>query len=167
MNKFKIGDLVKIGNVKGSQYSQDEMYKFKGCFGRITKRHPDAEYPQLVKIEGTDHWWFDENILTPFFDNRRYIDAFLAGESVEVEREPGLWMKIAYLVPEDSGLRMRLAKSEEALAIEKEIDVLKENVVDLEKQKNDIIKQKNDIISRIKNQKSRISRREKKLKTLS
>ena len=160
MNKFKIGDLVKIGNVKGSQYSQDEMYKFKGCFGRITKRHPVAEFTHLVKIEGTDHWWFDENILTPFVDNRRYIDAFLAGESVEVEREPGLWMKIGYLVPEYAGMRMRLAKSEEALAIEKEIDVLKENVVDLEKQKN-------DIISRIKNQKSRISRREKKLKMLS
>ena len=69
-------------------------------------------------------------------------------------------MRIAYLVPEYSGLRMRLAKSEEALAIEKEIDVLKENVVDLEKQKN-------DIISIIKAHKSRISRREKKLKTLS
>ena len=161
MNKFEIGDLVKIGNVKGSQYSVEEMYKFKGCFGRIIERHQDTEeYPQLVKIEGTDHWWFDENILTPFVDNRRYIDAFLAGESVEVEREPGLWVRIAALVPKDSGLRMRLAKSEEALAIEKEIDVLKENVVDLEKQKN-------DIISRIKNQKSRISRREKKLKTLS
>ena len=160
MNKFEIGDLVKIGNVKGSLYSVDEMYKFKGRVGRIIERHPGAEYPQLVKIEGADQWWFDENILTPFFDNRRYIDAFLAGESVELEREPGLWVRIAALVPKDSGLRMRLAKSEEALAIEKEIDVLKENVVDLEKQKN-------DIISRIKNQKSRISRREKKLKTLS
>ena len=160
MNKFEIGDLVGIGNVKGSQYSVDEMYKFKGRVGRIIERHQDAEFPQLVKIEDTNGWWFDENILTPFFDNQRYIDAFLAGESVEVEREPGLWVRIAYLVPEDSGLRMRLAKSEEALAIEKEIDVLKENVVDLEKQKN-------DIISRIKNQKSRISRLEKKLKTLS
>ena len=160
MNKFEIGDLVGIGNVKGSQYSVDEMYKFKGRVGRIIERHQDAEFPQLVKIEDTNGWWFDENILTPFFDNQRYIDAFLAGESVEVEREPGLWVRIAYLVPEDSGLRMRLAKSEEALAIEKEIDVLKENVVDLEKQKN-------DIISRIKNQKSEISRLEKKLKTLS
>lgn len=160
MNKFEIGDLVKIGNVKGSRYSVDEMYKFKGHVGRIIKRHPDAEYPQLVKIEDTDDWWFDENILTPFFDNRRYIDAFLSGESVEVERDPGIWMRITYLVPEDSGLRMRLAKSEEASAIEKEIYVLKESVVDLEKQKN-------DIISRIKNQKSRISRLEEKLKTLS
>lgn len=160
MNKFEIGDLVKIGNVKGSQYSVDDMHKFKGRVGRIIERHQDAEFPQLVKIEDTDGWWFDENILTPFFDNRRYIDAFLAGESVEVERVPGIWMRITYLVPEDSGRRMRLAKSEEALAIEKELDVLKENVVDLEKQKN-------DIISRIKNQKSRISRREKKLKTLS
>ena len=158
MNKFEIGDLVKIGNVKGSQYSQDDMYKFEGCFGRITKRHD--HYQNLVKIEDTDEWWFDENILTPVVDNRRYIDAFLAGKSVEVERDPGLWVRIAYLVPEYSGLRMRLAKSEEALAIEKEIDVLKENVVDLEKQKN-------DIISRIKYQKYRISRREKKLETLS
>ena len=160
MNKFEIGDLVKIGNVKGSQYSVDEMYKFKGCFGRIIERHQDEDYPQLVKIEDTDDWWFDENILAPFFDNRRYIDAFLAGESVEVEREPGLWMKITYLLPEDSGRQMRLAKSEEALAIEKEIYVLKETVVDLEKQKN-------DIISRINDQKSGISRLEKKLETLS
>ena len=160
MNKFEIGDLVKIGNVKGSLYSVDEMYKFKGCFGRITKRHPVAEFTHLVKIEGTDHWWFDENILTPFFDNRRYIDAFLAGKDVEVERVPGVWMRITYLVPEDSGRQMRLAKSEEALAIEKEIYILKETVVDLEKQKN-------DIISRINNQKSRISQLKKKLKTLS
>lgn len=161
MNKFEIGDLVKIGNVKGSRYSGYDMYKFKGRVGRITEAHVDgADCSRLVKIEDTDGWWFDENILTPFFDNRRYIDAFLAGESVEVEREPGLWMELRYLLPEYSGLRMRLAKSEEALAIEKEIYVLKETVVDLEKQKN-------DIISRIKNQKSRISRLEKKLKTLS
>ena len=169
MNKFEIGDLVKIGTVKGSSLSVDEMYKFKGRVGRIIERHQESQYQHLVKIEdigewwfgeNIDEWWFDENILTPFFDNRRYIDAFLAGESVEVEREPGLWVRIAYLVPEYSGLRMRLAKSEEALAIEKEIDVLKENVVDLEKQKN-------DIISRINDQKSGISRLEKKLKTLS
>ena len=160
MNKFEIGDLVKIGNVKGSSLSVNEMYKFKGRVGRIIERHQESQYPQLVKIEDTDGWWFDENILTPFFDNQRCIDAFLAGESVEVERVPGIWMRITYLVPEYSGLRMRLAKSEEALAIEKEIDVLKENVVDLEKQKN-------DIISRIKYQKYRISRREKKLETLS
>ena len=159
MNKFKIGTLVKIGNVKSSQYSVGDMYKFEGRVGRIIERHQDVEY-QLVKIEDTDDWWFDENILTPFFDNRRYIDAFLAGESVEVKRETGLWMKITYLVPEYSGLRMRLAKSEEALAIEKEIYVLKETVVDLEKQKN-------DIISRINDQKSGISRLEKKLETLS
>ena len=160
MNKFEIGDLVKIGNVKGSQYSVDEMYKFKGRVGRIIERHQEVDCTQLVKIEDTDDWWFDENILAPFFDNRRCIDAFLAGESVEVEREPGLWMKIGYLVPEYAGLRMRLAKSEEALAIEKEIYILKETVVDLEKQKN-------DIISRINNQKSEISRLEKKLETLS
>ena len=160
MNKFEIGDLVKIGNVKGSWYSVCEMYKFKGRVGRIIERHQDADCVQLVKIEDIDDWWFDENILTPFFDNRRYIDAFLAGEGVEVEREPGLWVRIAYLVPEYSGLRMRLAKSEEALAIEKEIYLLKETVVDLEKQKN-------DIISRINNQKSEISRLEEKLETLS
>ena len=161
MNKFEIGDLVKIGNVKGSLYSVDEMHEFKGRVGRITEdMYVFADCSRQFKIEDTDGWWFDENILTPFFDNRRYIDAFLAGESVEVEREPGLWMELRYLLPEYSGLRMRLAKSEEALAIQKEIDVLKENVVDLEKQKN-------DIISRIKNQKSRISRLEKKLKTLS
>ena len=156
VNKFEIGDLVKIGNATGSRYSR----KFEGHVGRIIERHQDADYPQLVKIEDTDNWWFDENILTPFFDNRRYIDAFLAGKDVEVERVPGVWMRITYLVPEDSGRQMRLAKSEEALAIEKEIDVLKENVVYLEKQKS-------DIISRIKAQKSRISRLEKKLKTLS
>ena len=156
MNKFEIGDLVKIGNVTGYRYNR----KFEGHVGRIIERHQDADYPQLVKIEDTDNWWFDENILTPFFDNRRCIDAFLAGESVEVEREPGLWVRIAYLVPEYSGLRMRLAKSEEALAIEKEIYVLKETVVDLEKQKN-------DIISRINDQKSEISRLEKKLETIS
>ena len=160
MNKFEIGDLVKIGNVKGSQYRVEDMHKSQGHVGRIIERYHITEYLRLVKIEDTDDWLFDENILTPFFDNRRYIDAFLAGESVEVERDPGRWVRITYLVPEYSGLRMRLAKSEEALAIEKEIDVLKENVVDLEKQKN-------DIISRIKNQKSRISRLEKKLKTLS
>lgn len=160
MNKFKIGDLVKIGTVKGSSLSMQEMWKFKGRVGRIIERHQESQYQHLVKIEDTDGWWFDENILTPFFDNRRCIDAFLAGESVEVEREPGLWVRIAYLVPEYSGLRMRLAKSEEALAIEKEIYVLKETVVDLEKQKN-------DIISRINDQKSGISRLEKKLKTLS
>ena len=148
--------------MKGARYSGYDMYKFQGRVGRITEAFVDAgaDCSRLVKIEDTDGWWFDENILTPFFDNRRYIDAFLAGESVEVEREPGLWMELRYLLPEYSGLRMRLAKSEEALAIQKEIDVLKENVVDLEKQKN-------DIISRIKNQKSRISRLEKKLKTLS
>ena len=160
MNKFEIGDLVKIGTVKGSSLSVNEIYKFKGRVGRIIERHQVSLYQNLVKIEDTDDWWFDENILTPFFDNRRYIDAFLAGESVEVEREPGLWMELRYLLPEYSGLRMRLAKSEEALAIQKEIDVLKENVVDLEKQKN-------DIISRINDQKSGISRLEKKLKTLS
>ena len=160
MNKFEIGDLVKIGNVKDSLGSVYEMHEFQGRVGRIIERHPNALCPRLVKIEDADDWWFDENILTPFFDNRRYIDAFLAGESVEVERDPGRWVRIAYLVPEYSGLRMRLAKSEEALAIEKEIDVLKETVVDLEKQKN-------DIISRINDQKSGISRLEKKLKTLS
>ena len=160
MNKFEIGDLVKIGTVKGSDQSVHNMCKFKGRVGRIIERHQESQNQHLVKIEDTDDWWFDENILTPFFDNRRCIDAFLAGESVEVEREPGLWVRIAYLVPEYSGLRMRLAKSEEALAIEKEIYVLKETVVDLEKQKN-------EIISRINDQKSGISRLEKKLKTLS
>ena len=160
MNKFEIGDLVKIGTVKGSSMSVNEMYKFKGRVGRIIERQQESQNQHLVKIEDTDDWWFDENILTPFFDNRRCIDAFLAGESVEVEREPGLWVRIAYLVPEYSGLRMRLSKSEEALAIEKEIYVLKETVVDLEKQKN-------VIISRINDQKSGISRLEKKLKTLS
>ena len=100
MNKFEIGDLVKIGTVKGSSMSVNEMYKFKGRVGRIIERHQESQYQHLVKIEDTDEWWFDENILTPFFDNRRYIDAFLAGESVEVEREPGLWMK-----PVDSGLQ--------------------------------------------------------------
>ena len=166
MNKFEIGDLVKIGTVKGSDQSVYEMYKFEGRVGRITQRHPDAKYQNLVRVEDTGDWWFDENILTPFVDNRQYIDAFLAGERVQVELAPGLWVRIAYLVPEYSGLRMRLEKSEglekseEVLAIEKEIYDLKEAVVDLEKQKN-------DIISRIKEQKSRISQCEKKLKTLS
>ena len=160
MNKFEIGDLVKIGTVKGSSLSVEEMYKFEGRVERIIELHQESQYQYLVKIADTDDWWFDENILTPVADNRRCIDAFLAGESVEVEREPGLWMELRYLVPECSGLRMRLAKSEEVLAIEKEINVLKETVVDLEKQKN-------DIISRINDQKSGISRLEKKLKTLS
>lgn len=158
MNKFDIGDLVKIGTVKGSEHSVYTMFKFEGRVGRIIERHD--HYQNLVQIEDTDDWWFDENILTPVVDNRRYIDAFLAGESVEVERDPGRWVRIAYLAPEDSGRQMRLAKSEEALVIEKEIVVLTENVVALEKQKN-------DIIFRIKNQKSRISRLEKKLETLS
>ena len=160
MNKFEIGDLVKIGTVKGSSLSVNEMYKFKGRVGRIIERHQESQYQHLVKIEDTDEWWFDENILTPFFDNRRHIDAFLAGKSVEVERDPGCWVRITCLVPEDSSRQMRLANSEEALAIEKEIYVLKETVVDLEKQKN-------DIISRINDQKSGISRLEKKLETLS
>ena len=76
MNKFKIGDLVKIGNVKSSAQSLRSMYQFEGRVGRIIERHDhlqpqDAEYPQLFKIEDTDDWWFDENILSPVVDNRR------------------------------------------------------------------------------------------------
>lgn len=69
-------------------------------------------------------------------------------------------IRITSLTPEIARRAMRFAKTEEVLAIENEINVLKENVDELERQKNVIIAQ-------IKNAKARISRREKKLKTLS
>ena len=67
MSKFNIGDLVKIGTLTGSRYVVNAMYKFEGRVGRIIERHLELDFQHLVKIEGTDGWWFDENILTPFF----------------------------------------------------------------------------------------------------
>ena len=158
MSKFNIGDLVKIGTVEGSPFSVTEMYKFKGHVGRIIDRHRDFQY--LVKIEGTDGWWFDENILTPYIDNRRFIDAFLEGKEVEALSDAGNWLRLCTITPEIAQLKMRFAKSEEVEAIEKEIESIHAEIETLAKQKKDI-----DL--KIKCAKARISRREKKLKTLS
>jgi transcription antitermination factor NusG len=160
MSKFKIGDLVKIGEVRGSKESVNVMYGYKNHVGRITERHPDQEYEHLVKIEGTDGWWFDENILTPYIDNRRFIDAFLGGKEVEALSDTGKWLRLCAITPEIAQLKMRFAKSEEVEVIEKEIESFRAEIETLEKQKKDI-----DL--KIKYAKVRISRREKKLKTLS
>jgi hypothetical protein len=158
MSKFNIGDLVKIGTVIGSVHCVSSMYKFEGQVGRIIDRHRDFQY--LVKIEGTDGWWFDENILTPYIDNRRFIDAFLGGKEVEALSDTGKWMRLCAITPEIAQLKMRFAKSEEVEVIEKEIESFRAKIETLEKQKKDI-----DL--KIKYAKARISRREKKLKTLS
>ena len=160
MIKFEIGDLVKIGEVRGSKGSVNVMYGFKNHVGRITERHPDKIYEQLVRIEGTDEWWFDENILTPCIDNRRFIDAFLEGEEVEVLSDAGKWLRLCAISPENAQLKMRFAKNDELEVIEKEIEFFRAEIETLEKQKKDI-----DL--KIKYAKVRISRREKKLKTLS
>jgi hypothetical protein len=158
MSKFNIGDLVKIGTVIGSVHCVSSMYKFEGQVGRIIDRHRDFQY--LVKIEGTDGWWFDENILTPYIDNRRFIDAFLGGKEVEALSDTGKWLRLCAITPEIAQLKMRFAKSEEVEVIEKEIESFRAEIETLEKQKKDI-----DL--KIKYAKVRISRREKKLKTLS
>jgi hypothetical protein len=158
MSKFNIGDLVKIGTVIGSVHCVSSMYKFEGQVGRIIDRHRDFQY--LVKIEGTDGWWFDENILTPYIDNRRFIDAFLGGKEVEALSDTGKWLRLCAITPEIAQLKMRFAKSEEVEVIEKEIESFRAKIETLEKQKKDI-----DL--KIKYAKARISRREKKLKTLS
>lgn len=160
MNKFNIGDLVKIGTVEGSPFSATEMYKFNGHVGRITQRHRDADFPHLVKIEDTDEWWFDENILTPIDGNRRFIDAFLEGKPVEVLSDAGNWQRLCAITPEIAQLKMRFAKSDEVKFIEKEIESIHAEIETLAKQKEDI-----DL--KIKYAKARISRREKKLKMLS
>ena len=158
MSKFNIGDLVKIGTVEGSPYSVTEMYKFKGHVGRIIDRHQDFQH--LVKIEDTDGWWFDENILTPYIDNRRFIDAFLEGKEVEALSDTGNWLRLFAITPEIAQLKMRFAKSDEVKFIEKEIESIHAEIETLANQKKDI-----DL--KIKYAKARISRREKKLKTLS
>lgn len=158
MSKFNIGDLVKIGTVIGSVHCVSSMYKFEGQVGRIIDRHRDFQY--LVKIEGTDGWWFDENILTPYIDNRRFIGAFLGGKEVEALSDTGKWLRLCAITPEIAQLKMRFAKSEEVEVIEKEIESFRAKIETLEKQKKDI-----DL--KIKYAKARISRREKKLKTLS
>ena len=158
MIKFEIGDLVKIGTVTGSAHCVPSMYEFEGHVGRIIDRHQDFQH--LVKIEDTDGWWFDKNILTPFVDNRRFIDAFLEGKEVEALSDAGNWLRLCAITPEIAQLKMRFAKSEEVEAIEKEIESIHTEIETLAKQKKDI-----DL--KIKYAKARISRREKKLKTLS
>ena len=160
MNKFEIGDLVKIGEVRGSAESVPEMHKFKNRTGKIIERHPDQKYRQLVKIEGIDEWWFDENILTPFNDNRRFIDAFIEGKNIEYLGSDGRWILVDAITRQLLDRQMRFAKSEEVEAIEKEIESIRAEIETLAKQKKDI-----DL--RIKNEKARISRREKKIKALS
>jgi hypothetical protein len=158
MSKFNIGDLVKIGTVIGSVHCVSSMYKFEGQVGRIIDRHRDFQY--LVKIEGTDGWWFDENILTPYIDNRRFIDAFLGGKNIEYLGSDGRWIPVTSITRQLLDRQMRFAKSEEVEVIEKEIESFRAKIETLEKQKKDI-----DL--KIKYAKARISRREKKLKTLS
>ncbi len=162
MSKFKIGDLVrlvKIGEVRGSNQSFRELYKFKDCVGRITAIHSNQKFQDLVQIEGTDDWWFSEDILMSVIDNRKYIDAFLKGMKIEIEVEPGLWTRMSILIPEYSGLRMRFSKRDEYLAIEKDIDALRAELDDLAIQKRDIERKCCSI-------KSMIARRAKKLDSL-
>ena len=92
-------------------------------------------------------------------DNRKYIDAFIKGMKIDVEIEPGFWTLMAYLIPEYSGLRMRFSKSDEYLAIEKDIYTLRAELDDLEIQKRDIDRKCCSI-------KSMIARRAKKLDSL-
>lgn len=165
MIKFKIGDLVKIGEVRGSKESVIGMYGFKNHVGRITERHPDKIHEQLVKIEGTDGWWFDENILTPSIDNRRFntrrfIDAFLGGKNIEYLGSDGRWIPVTSITRQLLDQQMRFAKSDEVEVIEKEIEYFRAEIETLEKQKE-------DINLKIMYAKVNISRREKKLKTLS
>lgn len=160
MNKFEIGDLVKIGEVRGSNESVPEMHKFKNRTGKIIERHPEQKYRQLVKIEGIDEWWFDENILTSFNDNRRFIDAFIEGKNIEYLGSDGRWIPVDAITRQLLKQPMRFAKSDEVKAIEKEIESIHAEIEALAKQKKDI-----DL--KIKYAKARISRREKKLKTLS
>lgn len=160
MSKFDIGDLVKIGEVSGSKESVPAMHKFKNRTGKIIERHPDQNHSQLVKIEGIDEWWFDENILTPFNDNRRFIDAFIEGKNIEYLGIDGRWLPVFAITRKLLDRQMRFAKSDEVKAIEKEIEYINADIEAL-------VKQKKDIDLQIKNEKARISRREKKIKALS
>jgi len=160
MSKFEIGELVKIGEVRGSKESVPVMYGFKNHVGRITERHPDQNHRQLVKIEGTNGWWFDENILSPLNDNRRFIDAFIEGKNIEYLGIDGRWLPVFAITRKLLDRQMRFAKSDEVKVIEKEIESIRAEIETLAKQKKDI-----DL--RIKNEKARISRREKKIKALS
>lgn len=160
MKKFEIGDLVKIGEVRGSHESVPDMHKFKNRIGRITERHPDQNHRQLVKIEGTDEWWFDENILTPINDNRRFIDAFLEGKNIEYLGSDGRWIPVDAITRKLLDRQMRFAKSDEVKAIEKEIEYINADIEAL-------VKRKKNIDLQIKNAKARIYRREKKIKTIS
>lgn len=121
MIKFEIGDLVKIGEVRGSYGCFPPMHQYKNHVGKITYLTVDYNTP-MYKVEGADDWWFDENILTSYIDNRRFIDAFLGGKEVEVLSDTGKWLRLCAITPEIAQLKMRFAKSEEVEAIEKEIE---------------------------------------------
>ena len=112
MSKFNIGDLVKIGEVRGSKESVPVMYGFKNHVGRITERHPDQNHRQPVKIEGKSIEYYldsDERWLPVFAITRKLLDR-----------------------------QMRFAKSDEVKVIEKEIESIRAEIETLAKQKKDI-----------------------------